>query len=182
MKLKDVLKTYVHGDVKLNVGCGTRKKPGWVNCDLFQDPDVRMDMRERWPFADESVGTVYAIHVLEHFDRDEIWSVMAEAWRVLEYGGHLIGLVPHGHSDLAQAMPTHKMLWMEDTPGQFTTQFLEDSGLEQGLPLRPWSIEAKLCEPTKDFEGWDEEQLRFARRHYNNVYVHFIFVMRKVHA
>ena len=38
---------------KVNLGCGPNPKPGWINIDLF-DPgaDLRLDLREKWPFAD----------------------------------------------------------------------------------------------------------------------------------
>jgi hypothetical protein len=35
--------------LKLNLGCGPNRKPGWVNIDLFHSAaDLQLDLRERW--------------------------------------------------------------------------------------------------------------------------------------
>lgn len=53
--------------LKLNLGCGENVKPGWVNVDLFKDTaDLRLDLRQPLPFADNSVAFIYSEHVFEH--------------------------------------------------------------------------------------------------------------------
>jgi hypothetical protein len=43
--------------LKLNLGSGPICKPGWVNIDLFESrADLRLDLREPWPFPDGSVA------------------------------------------------------------------------------------------------------------------------------
>lgn len=74
---------------KLNLGCGSNPRPGWINIDLFAScADLQLDLREKWPFADASISYVYSEHVFEHFDiDDEVPHFLSEARRVLHPGG-----------------------------------------------------------------------------------------------
>ena len=47
--------------LKLNLGCGTNRLPGWEN----HDADV--DLRKRLPWPDGSAKYILLEHVLEHF-------------------------------------------------------------------------------------------------------------------
>jgi len=95
--------------LKLNLGCGPHPKPGWVNIDLF-DPaaDLHLDLREPWPFPDESASHIYSEHVFEHFEFDrEAPHFLSESLRILRVGGYFDVGVPdtqwllqaYGHSD-----------------------------------------------------------------------------------
>ena len=77
------------GLLKLNLGCGPNPKPGWVNIDLWHPAaDLTLDLREPWPFPDQSVTYIYSEHVLEHFEfHREIPHVLGESVRVLCPGG-----------------------------------------------------------------------------------------------
>ncbi len=58
-------------------------------------------------FSDESFGSVYASHVLEHLpDPSE---AIRNWWRVLVPGGHLVIIVPH--RDLYEKKKTHPSRW-----------------------------------------------------------------------
>jgi SAM-dependent methyltransferase len=177
--LLEFIETYEEGDVKLDIGCGRHKRPGYIGCDFIGEPDVLMDLRNPWPFEDNSVDTIYSHHALEHFDRDEIRPLFCEAWRVLKPDGCLIGIVPHGHSDLAIGDPQHRMRWLEFTPYAFCSQKYDKSGMGQGLPFRPWVVEAVMCIPHKDFDKYGEKEFFFARKHFTNVFDSLAFVMRK---
>jgi predicted SAM-dependent methyltransferase len=74
---------------RLNLGCGPNPKPGWINIDLYDShADLRLDLREKWPFADASVSHVYSEHVFEHFElHEEVAHFLSEARRVLQLGG-----------------------------------------------------------------------------------------------
>ncbi|MHB9066940.1 MAG: class I SAM-dependent methyltransferase, partial [Pirellulaceae bacterium] len=80
---------------KLHLGCGRRYIPGYFHIDLLEAPHV--DLRHRvdvLPFADSSIGLIYASHLLEHFGRNEVEGVLREWHRVMRPGGLLRLAVP----------------------------------------------------------------------------------------
>lgn len=106
-----------HSLLRLNIGCGTNPKPGFINCDFIQHPgvDVTFDAQKRWPFDDNSVGAITAYHVLEHL---EDWSsFFKEAWRVLAPNGTVSLQLPYGPSIDGMAEPGHVRYWL---PTSFT--------------------------------------------------------------
>jgi hypothetical protein len=81
--------------VRLNLGCGDKILPGYVNVDIApsragQRPDVLCDLHRLEPFADAAADEVMAIHVVEHFWRWEVADVLREWLRVLKPGGRMI--------------------------------------------------------------------------------------------
>jgi len=82
--------------LKLNLGCGPNKKEGWVNIDLFDlGADLRLDLREPWPFPDNVASHIYTEHVFEHFEfHVEVPRFLNEARRVLRPGGVFDVVVP----------------------------------------------------------------------------------------
>jgi hypothetical protein len=74
--------------VKLNVGCGKKVLPGYVNVDLYvEHPQVlKADVR-KLPFNDGIFDEVLAEDILEHFPRLEWRAALAEWVRVLKLGG-----------------------------------------------------------------------------------------------
>jgi len=54
---------------RVNIGCGYRPIPGWVNIELASSPDYHFwDCRRGLPFSDNTVTAIYSEHVFEHFD------------------------------------------------------------------------------------------------------------------
>jgi predicted SAM-dependent methyltransferase len=82
-------------NLRIQLGCGGQRKPGWVNVDLFADADVHLDLREPLPFSDNSAAEVYAEHVLEHFSYPgEVRPLLSEIARILAPGGVFKVVVP----------------------------------------------------------------------------------------
>lgn len=86
--------------VKLNLGCGDKILPGYVNVDVVEAragkaPDVLCDLRELTPFADDCADEVMSVHVVEHFWRWEVEDVLKEWVRVLKPGGKFIVECPN---------------------------------------------------------------------------------------
>lgn len=96
--------------LKLDLGCGGRKQPGFTGVDSLSFPgvDVVADLRQRWPFEDSSVDEAYSSHCLEHFDANERVHFLNELWRVLKPGAKCTVIVPHWSSCRAYGDPTHK--------------------------------------------------------------------------
>lgn len=82
--------------MKLHLGCGKRHIPGFVHIDAIDFPHVdHVAMIDHLPFIpDNSVELIYTCHVLEHFKRSELPTVLQEWFRVLAPGGNLRLAVP----------------------------------------------------------------------------------------
>ncbi len=82
------------GKVRLNLGCGDKILPGFVNVDIApvrkdMEPDVLCDLRDL-TFEDGYADEVLSVHVIEHFYLWEVGGVLKEWMRVLKPGGKLI--------------------------------------------------------------------------------------------
>jgi len=74
--------------LKLNIGCGANRKPGWVNIDLAPNVDLSLDLRERIPLADGSARLIYSEHFFEHLDYPgDALRFLGECRRLLAPGG-----------------------------------------------------------------------------------------------
>ncbi|MEW6237616.1 MAG: methyltransferase domain-containing protein [Candidatus Omnitrophota bacterium] len=73
----------------LNLGCGKRYHPDWINIDLAsRDPNViAYDLSQGIPFGDGSMDAVYHSHMLEHLRRSDARFCLLECFRVLKPGG-----------------------------------------------------------------------------------------------
>lgn len=81
--------------VKLHLGCGKRNFGNdWIHIDGSDYPHVKYHSIEKLEFSDELADLIYASHVLEYFDRDEVVEVLKEWRRVLKPGGTLRLAVP----------------------------------------------------------------------------------------
>jgi len=82
---------------KLNLGCGTDIKKGYVNVDFIEGKgvDIVYDLNKTpYPFKDNSFEEIYASHILEHLGGD--WfKIIGELNRILRKKGILIIKVPH---------------------------------------------------------------------------------------
>jgi hypothetical protein len=98
--------------MRLNLGCGGRQFPDWVNVDKFPtcSPDQVVDLeRFPWPWPDDSVDEVRMYHVLEHLGaQTEVYlGLIKELYRVCRDGARIDILVPHPRHDDFLGDPTH---------------------------------------------------------------------------
>jgi len=108
------------GELKLNLGCGRKYLPGYVNCDLSTavKADKHFDLNQPpYPFASNCAAEILLDNVLEHLD--DIPLVMAELHRLLRPGGRLRIHVPYGKTDWALQDPTHKHFFTERSMDYF---------------------------------------------------------------
>lgn len=73
----------------LNLGCGSRYHPGWINIDIAPHaPEViQHDLSRGIPLPDASCDVVYHAAVLEHIRRSDAAAFLVECHRVLKPGG-----------------------------------------------------------------------------------------------
>ena len=94
---------------KLNLGCGDKILAGYINVDVVESrggakPDVVCDLHRLTPFEDDSVDEILSVHVIEHFWRWEVSSVLKEWVRVLKPGGFMILECPNLLSAAAELL------------------------------------------------------------------------------
>jgi predicted SAM-dependent methyltransferase len=79
--------------IRLNLGCGKKLWPGFINVDFPGNwsgvkPDVECDITQL-TFPDDYADEVHAIHVIEHINRDKSLDALKEWRRVLKPGGKI---------------------------------------------------------------------------------------------
>jgi predicted SAM-dependent methyltransferase len=80
---------------RLHLGCGKRNFGGsWIHIDGSDYDHIHSHDIIDLPFEDESVELIYASHVLEYFDRDEVKYVLKKWYEKLQPGGTLRLAVP----------------------------------------------------------------------------------------
>ena len=130
--------------IRLDIGCGASKHPGFVGIDKLklEGVDIVHDLEKTpWPLDDESVLTAVASHVLEHINpaNGVFLDVMNEIWRVLKYDGQFAFVVPYAGSPGFWQDPTHCNGITEATMYYFDP--LHESGFYNFYKPKPWAIE-----------------------------------------
>jgi len=100
---------------KLNLGCGTDIKPGWINLDSAALPgvDVVHDLENLpLPFRDGEFDEILCHDVLEHIHYPP---TLGDICRILKKGGKLTIRVPHFTSKNNFVDPTHKRMFSIST-------------------------------------------------------------------
>lgn len=73
----------------LNIGCGQKHLPGFINMDIAEPYDRKLDARRGLPFPDESVDGIYSEHFFEHLTQAEGLRFLRECRRVLKPAGRI---------------------------------------------------------------------------------------------
>ncbi len=108
---------------KLNMGCGSAPKKGYINLDKIRlkGVDVVHDLNKfPYPFRDNEFDEVFADNVLEHLDN--IIKVMEEIHRISKQGAIIKVIVPYFHYHGAFQDPTHKHFFTLDSFDYFTEE------------------------------------------------------------
>lgn len=85
---------------------------GFKTVDLRDGADYQMDASDLSVFQDESVETVYASNILEHFPMERTVPVLKEWYRVLKPGGWLYVSVPDFHRAVQMYQKSGLTLWL----------------------------------------------------------------------
>jgi predicted SAM-dependent methyltransferase len=89
---QDWTKVQLGGGLRLNVGSGRVKKPGYLNVDVDPSvrPDVVLTLDSPLPFAAASFESVEAYHVIEHVYPWQALDLLTEFHRILKPGGKIV--------------------------------------------------------------------------------------------
>jgi len=114
---KTMAKKEISEIVRLNLGCGFRKKEGFINIDSNPDtnPDLLHDVAQGLPYDNDSVDSIIAFDFLEHLERMEVVGLMKEIYRVLKSGGQFTHVTPSSEGRGAFQDPHHKSFWNLNT-------------------------------------------------------------------
>ena len=81
----------------LNLGCGKNIVKGWINVDMLPEADIHINLSYfPWPWEDESIDSINASHIMEHFVDHE--KFISECYRILKKGGMMRLALPHSSS------------------------------------------------------------------------------------
>lgn len=131
-------------EVKLNLGCGDKILPGYVNVDVAptragKKPDVLCDLHRLEPFQDDTADEILAVHVIEHFWRWEVADILKEWVRVLKPGGKLILECPNLISACQEFLKNPELGARPDQRGQRTMWvFYGDPAWHDPLMVHRW--------------------------------------------
>ena len=83
--------------MKLHLGSGSRYLEGYLHVDIadYEHIDIKSSVDKLDTIEDDTVDEIYASHILEYFDRNEVESVLNEWKRVLKKDGVLRIAVPN---------------------------------------------------------------------------------------
>lgn len=82
---------------KLQIGCGKRYIPEFINLDIFPPADIIWDCRYGLPFSKNTFNFVFSEHFFEHVDFPiSAKKILREIYRVLKPHGEIVIGVPDG--------------------------------------------------------------------------------------
>ena len=97
-------------DLRLNLGCGTKRLDGYINVDKFGNPDLCFDLETfPYPWENNSVAEIEMHHVLEHLGQQTATylKIIQELYRICQPEAKIHITVPHHRSDRFFHDPTH---------------------------------------------------------------------------
>lgn len=132
--------------LKLNLGCGTNKLPGWEN------HDAEVDIGKALPYADNSVEFLFCEHCVEHIPYADAVRFFQDAFRCLRRGG-----------TIRITVPSLEQIYKLSTPDywKFTTKFQPDATLRGAMANIIYQHGHKTCwtqsllEATLFFAGFE---------------------------
>jgi glycosyltransferase involved in cell wall biosynthesis len=138
-------------DKKLHIvelGGGINPKAGCdINIDL-EDGNVKHDLNDGIPLPDNSVGVIYASHILEHLhDKHKI---MCEIHRVLADGGWAFIQVPSTDGRGAFQDPTHVSYWNENCFWYYTRKDKAAFIRNDTVRFQSFKLDTYYWEPRSD--------------------------------
>lgn len=134
--------------MKLDLGCGSRKREGAVGADIIpgSSADVVCNLNgASYPFKENSFDEIYAVDVIEHLD--DTLKTVEEIYRISKPGAIVHIVSPHFSSHNFYSDITHKRAFGVRSFDFFSEQ---ESSVVKYLPVRArFRIVEKIIEPNK---------------------------------
>lgn len=111
--------------MRIDIGCGLSKEPGYFGIDRMFHPGVDLvcDIEEGIPLPDDSAEFVMASRVLPYVG--DLMRAMAEIYRISIHKGVVCILAPYAHSFPHLSNPFFKQKFDEYTPRYLTGRFYQ---------------------------------------------------------
>ena len=186
--------------MRLNLGCGQHKVPGYLNVDKSPEcsPDKVVDLEKvPWPFEDSSCEEVLFTHVLEHLGQQTTTylAIMRELYRVCRPDALVRIVVPHPRHDTFLIDPTHVRAILPESMLLFSKKRNRECK-EKGIPDSPLgltlNVDFELVEVSQSPDpAWEKEiaagkmtgeQVLGIARLYSNVIQEITIVMKAIKA
>lgn len=112
--------------VVIDLGCGSRKRPGAIGLDIahIDQVDVVADVSRPLPLRANCADEVYTSHLIEHLD--DLMAFMGEVWRISKPGALVHFRFPHASASYdIWKDPTHRRGILLDTFDYFDPSTLD---------------------------------------------------------
>jgi predicted SAM-dependent methyltransferase len=102
----------MHGRVKVNLGCGEKPWPEYLNVDLYrlQDVDVVADAR-RLPFEPGSLAELASSHLVEHFREHQLRTGVLPYWKSLLQPDGVLRIICPNWAAMVRELTENRMSW-----------------------------------------------------------------------
>jgi predicted SAM-dependent methyltransferase len=154
--------------MKLDLGCGPKKKEGYFGVDALamRGVDMICDLRVMpWPWADNSIDGVYCAHFVEHLTGMERIAFFNELGRILKPGAEAEIITPDWSNASAYGDPTHQWPPMS----YWYVAYLDKQWRDREAPHVPYTCDFAF-RYGYTLEEWlrnqGEEAKKFAMAHY----------------
>lgn len=160
----------------LDLGCGVRKKEGYIGIDVARvsGVDITCDIEKGLCIKDDCVDKIYSSFFFEHV-RDPI-RLFREICRICKNEAIVEIIVPYYASINAFQDPTHHSFFCEDTFRYFNSERYLSSGAGVKAGLEIVSIKYYYSNLVRKF--YPEFLKRFLRMHFINMVGNFKVILK----
>ena len=148
--------------VRLNLGCGDKILPGYINIDTVssragKQPDVNADIRDLRKIKSFIADEILAVHVIEHFYFWEVVPLLKSWRRLLKPGGKLILECPNLLYACQMIVENPAMRSQADKAGQMSMwPFYGDPSWKDPLMCHKWAYTPESLMAVLDEAGYQQ--------------------------